>query len=61
MPKERSNGSKSPRPSNREELVKYLEAVVSLTEAEDSTAGFLLRLVVSTLADRIKPGDRLAS
>jgi hypothetical protein len=49
MPEERGDSSTWPTPTNREELIKYLESVVTLTESQDTTAGFLLRLVVSTL------------
>jgi hypothetical protein len=49
MPEPQGNGSSLQQPTNREELIKYLEAVVRLTENEDTTAGFMLRLVVSTL------------
>jgi hypothetical protein len=49
MSERRRDNLSWPQPSNREQLIKYLEAVVRMTEAENGTAGFLLRLVVSTL------------
>jgi hypothetical protein len=47
---EEHHDSPSLHPSTREELVQYLEAVIRLTDAEDNTAGFLLRLVVRNLS-----------
>jgi hypothetical protein len=49
MPEPQGNGAFARQPTNREELIRYLEAVVRLTDNENSTAGFLLRLVLSTL------------
>jgi hypothetical protein len=40
----------SPQPSeDRQALIKYLEAAVELTEAQDATAVYLLRLLISIL------------
>jgi hypothetical protein len=42
------NGASAP-PTNRHELITHLDAAVRLTEAEDGTAGFLLRLILNIL------------
>jgi hypothetical protein len=44
--------------SSREELIKYLEAAVPRIEAEDATAGFLLRIVLETLRAIVRPDQR---
>jgi hypothetical protein len=49
MPGERHDGASWPTPRNRDELIEYLKAALKLVEAEDSTAGFLLRLLLSKL------------
>jgi hypothetical protein len=36
-------------PMNRRELIRYFECVVQLTQAEDATAAFLLRLLLNIL------------
>jgi uncharacterized protein (DUF2236 family) len=52
-------GPTVPVPSNRAELIKYLEAVLPRTEAEDSTAGFLLRIVLEALKALDRPGRKI--
>jgi hypothetical protein len=49
MPEERHDGANWPAPRNRDELIDYLKAALKLVEAEDSTAGVLLRVLLSTL------------
>jgi hypothetical protein len=49
MPEERHDGTSWPAPRNRDELIDYLKADLKLVEAEDGTAAFLLRLLLSTL------------
>jgi hypothetical protein len=49
MPEERRDGANGPPPRNRDELIEYLKAALQLVEAEDSTAGFLLRVLLSSL------------
>jgi hypothetical protein len=39
----------SPPPEDREGLIKYLEAAVRFTEAQDATAVYLLRVLISIL------------
>jgi hypothetical protein len=43
------NGGSPPPPKTRRALIKYLEAAVSLTEAQDATAVYLLRLLIGIL------------
>jgi hypothetical protein len=45
------NGAPAPLPTSRSELIRYLEAAIPLTEAQDATAVFLLRLVLKILGD----------
>jgi hypothetical protein len=54
MPADHDGGGRPPTDSN--ELVKYLEAALRLTEAQDATAGFLLKLLLETLKSNGRGG-----
>jgi hypothetical protein len=43
------NGGSPQPPEDRQALIKYLEEAVELTEAQDATAVYLLRLLISIL------------
>jgi uncharacterized protein (DUF2236 family) len=55
---ERYDNPPALQPSNRSELIRYLEAAVPRVEAEDGTAAFLLSIVLETLKAIHRPDQR---
>jgi hypothetical protein len=49
---ERYNEAEPTQPTHQQELISYLEAALQLTEKNDATAGFLLRLTLNVLKAR---------